>query len=96
MLISNSSCISFENSDCFQSCYWSKCFCVVNSFLLTVALCNKSGFVSDYFTLFIQLVPEHPFCSNNVLLWWSCNQIPHIIPLELIKLFLHCNNPSII
>ena len=34
---------------------------------MTVTLRNKSGFVSDYFSLIIKLVSEYPFCSNNVL-----------------------------
>jgi len=52
-----------------------QCFSVINAFLLTVTLCNKSSFVSSYFTLFIQLVSEHPFCSNNFLLRWFGYQI---------------------
>src|SRR4051812_24988646 len=61
-----------------------KGFCIVNPFLLTIALSNQFGFISYNFSFFAQLDSEDPLGSNDVESFWSRNNIPYVIPCKLI------------
>jgi hypothetical protein len=42
--------------------------------------------------MLILFVVEHPFSTNNILLW-SFNQRPYFISFEVIQFFLHGHHP---
>ena len=45
-------------------------------------------------TVFILLVPKHPFGSDDVVLVLGLlHECPHFVPLEVVKLFMHCIHP---
>ncbi|GKA90332.1 hypothetical protein Tco_0812202 [Tanacetum coccineum] len=86
-----------KDPDCFHSCHWFKGFIIVNSFFMTITLYNLSCFVLSGNSLFILLVPEHPFGAYAIhSLREVCveSSVPNFVSIELVQLFLHCINPS--
>jgi len=47
---------------------------------------------SGDYSLLIQLVSEHPLATNDGSIFWLWDQVPYLISLELMKLFLHSYN----
>ena len=88
-------CIGQKYAYGFKSSYRSKCFIEVNAFHLSISLSNKTCFVSDDLTMLILLVAIYPFGANDIVLprIRALDQFPHIIQLELLKLFFHSLNP---
>ncbi|GJV37545.1 hypothetical protein Tco_1410022, partial [Tanacetum coccineum] len=54
-------CKGKEYPDDFHAWHWCKGFIIVNSFFLTISLCNQSCFVLGGNSMIIFLVPEYPF-----------------------------------
>jgi hypothetical protein len=67
----------------------------VNTLNMCIALSHKSSLVSDYLARLILLVAKDPLRANDVVLPWirALHELPHIVELELVKLFLHGLNP---
>ena len=88
-------CIGQQYAYGFKSCHRSKCFIEVNSFHLSVTLCNKTSLVSYHLTMLILLVTIYPFGAYYIVLprIRTLDQFPHIVQLELLKFFLHGLNP---
>ena len=88
-------CIGKQYANSFKPCHRSKSFIKVNPFYLSVTLSNQTSLVSDNLTMLILLVVIYPFCANDIVLMRirTLDQFPHIVQLELLKLFLHGLNP---
>src|SRR6266540_5896433 len=79
----------------YSNCFYngSKGFTKVQTFHLREALGDESRFVAHHHTVLIFLVLEHPFGSNDILVFWSFNKLPYFIPCEVVQLILHCHDP---
>src|SRR6266540_5084290 len=82
----------------YSNCFYngSKGFTKVQTFHLKEAFGNESCLVAHHHTVLTFLVLEHPFCSNDVLAFWSFNKLPYLIPCEVVQLILHCHDPILL
>jgi hypothetical protein len=69
-----------------------KCLFKVDSFNLSISFTYQSRFVPCNLYIFIQFIPENPFCADHILIFWSWNQFPSVIFLYLIQFFIHYDN----
>ena len=75
---------------CLQTTNMSKSFGIIYTFLFSITLGYKHSLIPHNLTYFIQLVSEHPLCSNNIFAFGKFYKLLGILPLKLVHLFMHC------
>jgi len=81
---------SQKQTDRLKPCNRGKSLIKVHSFHLRISLSNQPSFVADHIPRFINLVFKDPFCSNNIYMCRSREQIPYLVSRKLIQLFCAC------
>src|SRR3954470_20909537 len=86
--------ISKKNANGLKSSNGGIGLTIVHTFDLCVTLSYETSLVADDLSIFILLVPKHPFGSNDVLIIVGLlYQSPHLVPFEVVQLFVHSVHP---
>ncbi|GJS97107.1 hypothetical protein Tco_0804075 [Tanacetum coccineum] len=65
-----------------------------NIMMASILATSASCFVLGNNSMFIFLVPEHPFGAYGYFSIREWNKSPNFVSMELVQFFLHCINPS--
>ena len=86
--------ISNQHANGFKASNRSKCFTVVDTLDLGVALCYQTSLVANDNSMGILLVFEYPLGSNDIMVpCWPWHQSPHLVVLEVVEFFMHGIEP---
>src|SRR6266566_5122194 len=86
--------ISKKNANSFKSSDGGIGLTVVHTFDLCISLGYETCLVAYNLTVFILLVPKHPFGSDDVVLVLGLlHECPQLVPVEVVDLFMHCVHP---
>lgn len=75
--------------DCLKFGNWCKCFFIIKTFLLNIALSHDSILMFSNFIINIMLQLIYPFDANNISVIQRRDKIPRVIILDLFNLITH-------